>query len=148
MQLNKIRRMGAEILKTGKSKVWFEPESGDKIREAMTKDDVRELIRQGLIRERKEQMHSKARARILKEKKRKGRKRGFGKRTGSKKARVKEKTSWIKRVRAQREKLKELKDKGVVNPKAYRKLYKMIKGNYFKGKKYIELAVKEKKKGK
>ncbi|MEW6295421.1 MAG: 50S ribosomal protein L19e [Candidatus Diapherotrites archaeon] len=148
MQLNKIRRMSSQILKTGKNKIWFEPDSGDKIKEAMTKDDVRELIRQGLIKERKEQMHSKAGARALKEKKRKGRKRGFGKRTGSRKARVKEKTGWIKRVRAQRKKLKELKSKGTVSPKDYRKLYKMIKGNYFKGKKYIELAVKEKKKGK
>ena len=71
----------------------------------------------------------------------------FLKRKGTKKTRVEKKKNWIKRVRSQRKTLKELREK---NPKAveavgYGKVYRMIKGNYFKGKKYVEAYVKGKK---
>lgn len=143
MELNKIRRMAAQILKVGKNKLWLNPDERDKIKESMTKEDVRALIKDGLIKIKKEKGQSKARARKLKEKKKKGRKGGYGKRKGRKKARARKKKSWVSGVRAQRKKLKELKNKGVKLSIQYRKAYNMIKGNYFKGKKYVEALAKE-----
>jgi ribosomal protein L19E len=42
------------------------------------------------------------------------------------------------RVRGLRKKLKELKDEDKLNGKIYSKLYLMVKGNYFRGKKHLE----------
>jgi large subunit ribosomal protein L19e len=145
MDLNKVRRMAAQVLKVGENKVRFDPLQLDKAREAMTKEDVRSLIKEGVIKKKKSNEQSRARARKLHEKKKKGRKKGSGKRKGSAKAREKQEKSWMKNVRAQRKKLKELKKKGKVRKGLYQKTYKMIKGNYFKGKKYVEAFVLEKK---
>ncbi|MBU1120840.1 MAG: 50S ribosomal protein L19e [archaeon] len=147
MQLNKIKKIAAGILKVGESRVWMDPDKTPRIKESITKDDVRNLIKEGIIKKRKKAEHSRSRARKLKEKKRKGRKRGYGKRKGSGKARAKKKMEWIKKVRSQRRTLKELKEKKLVKGKGmYGKIYKMIKGNYFKGKKYVEEMAKGAKK--
>ncbi len=146
MQLNKIRRMAAEILKVGKTKIVFSDKDTERIKESMTKEDVRQLIKERIVRKRKDNYQSRARARKLKEKKTKGRKRGKGKRKGTIKARTNKKEKWIKKVRAQRKKLKELKKEVKMEKGQYGKIYKMIKGNYFKGKKYVEAMVKGDKK--
>jgi large subunit ribosomal protein L19e len=99
MQLNKIRRMAAEILKVGKTKIVFSEKDREKIAESMTKEDVRQLIKDGLVKKRKDNYQSRARARKLKEKKIKGRKRGKGKRKGTIKARTNKKKAWMKKVR-------------------------------------------------
>ncbi|MFH1664364.1 MAG: 50S ribosomal protein L19e [archaeon] len=146
MQLNKIRRMASGILKTGKTKIVFSEKDLSRIAESMTKEDVRQLIKEGIVKKRKDNYQSRARARKLNEKKVKGRKRGKGKRKGTKKARTNKKKTWIKKMRVQRRTLKELKKKIKMQKGEYGKIYKMIKGNYFKGKKYIEAMVKGDKK--
>ncbi len=146
MQLNKIRRMAAGILKVGKTKIVFSEKDQDKIAESMTKEDVRQLIKDGIVKKRKDQHQSRARARKLKEKKTKGRRRGKGKRKGTTKTRTQKKKTWMKNVRAQRKKLKELKTEVKMEKGQYSKIYRMIKGNYFKGKKYVEAMVKGEKK--
>jgi large subunit ribosomal protein L19e len=145
MQLERIKAIAAQLLNVGKNKVWVNPKENQKASEAMTKEDVRSLIGEGVITKKKTNAHSRGRARILAIKKKKGRKSGMGKRKGTKKARVKTKETWIKNVRAQRRTLKELKEK---NPEAieavgYSTMYKRVKGNYFKGKKYVEAFVLE-----
>jgi large subunit ribosomal protein L19e len=148
VRLSRIKKIASELLKVGVTRIWINPEEESKVKEAMTKEDVRELIKNGVIKKKKLKEQSRGRARILHEKKRKGRKRGRGKRKGTRKARVKRKEFWVKNVRAQRKKLKELKLKGLVKGKDYGEIYRKIKGNYFKGKKYVELAVKALRKGK
>ena len=145
MKDKKVRLIASEVLKIGKTKVFISPGQAQRLKDAMTKEDVRELIKEGLIRKRKDNLQSKARARVLKAKKKKGRKKGQGKRTGKKTARTKKKETWIKNVRAQRRTLKEMKKSGVKLKKPARKIYLMIKGNYFKGKKYLEALVEAKK---
>lgn len=145
MKDKKVRIIASEVLKIGKTKVFISPRQVQRLKDAMTKEDVRELIKEGLIRKRKDNLQSKARARVLKAKKKKGRKKGQGKRTGKKTARTKKKETWIKNVRAQRRTLKEMKKSGVKLKKPARKIYLMIKGNYFKGKKYLEAMVEGKK---
>lgn len=146
MDNKKAKKMAAKLLKVGETKVWVSPGAVKDIKEAMTKDDVRALIKKGTIKKKRTNLQSKGKARELLEKKRKGRKRGKGKRTGRKTARKPKKENWIKNVRAQRRTLKELKESGAKLKKPARKIYLMIKGNYFKGKKYVQAMVKEGKK--
>lgn len=146
MDESKAKSMAAEMLKVGKTKIWVNPDEKNRIKEAMTKDDLRNLIKEGIVKKRKDSFQSKARARELKEKKSKGRKRGPGKKTGKKTARSDKKEKWIKNVRAQRKELKRMKDEGVELKKPARKIYAMIKGGFFKGKKYLQTMVEEGKK--
>ncbi len=145
MELQKIRRLASTVLKTGENKVWMNPEQGKRISEALTKEDVRQLITEKLIRKTKTQGHSRGSARILAAKKKKGRKRGFGKRRGTQKTRVNKKERWVTAVRAQRKYLRELAKNKKISKEMYTRLYTLIKGGYFKGKKQIELYTKENK---
>jgi len=137
----KAKKLAARILKAGESKIWINPEMLAKVREAMTKEDLRALIKEGVVRKRHDQEQSRGRARVLIAKRRKGRKRGKGKRTGTKKARKEGKRTWIKNVRAQRRVLGELKQSGAKFKRPAREIYLMIKGNYFRGKNYIKQMV-------
>lgn len=140
MKLEKAKDLAAQILKVGITKIYIDPNQTNKVKEAMTKDDIRSLIAERVIKKRQINQQSKARSKILKEKKQKGRKKGKGKRKGTKKARTEKKKSWISRVRAQRRTLKELKKTNPeqVKEKGYSNIYKKIKGNYFKGKNYLK----------
>ena len=133
------------MLGVGETKVWINPAEKAKAEEAMTKDDVRNLIAEGVVKKRQTNFQSRGRARKLIAKKQKGRKRGYGKRSGTFKARFNSKASWMKNVRAQRRVLRELKEKSpaLFEKVNYRALYNKIKGGFFKGKKYVEAAVKE-----
>lgn len=144
MKAEKIKVIAARILNCGTSKVWFDPEGLGKVKSAITKDDIKALIKDGIIKKRQANWHSRGRARFLQAKKLKGRKRSFGSRRGVKKARSEKKARWIGRVRALREELSKLRKE---NPKqvekiGYRKLYKLIQGNFFRGRHYLDAFVK------
>ncbi len=145
MRPTKAKTIAAEILKTAKDKIWINPNEVKKTKEAITREDIRALIIDGTIKKQLTQSQSRGRARILKTKKAKGRKKGHGKRTGTKKTRTEKKKKWVNKVRSQRKKLKELRTTNTeaVETIGYQKLYKMVKGNYFRGKKYLEKYVKE-----
>lgn len=139
MDLNKAKTLAAKVLKVGIGKIYIDPVQTTKVKEAMTKDDIRGLIADRIIKKRQENSQSKARSRKMATKRRKGRKRGSGKRKGTKKTRVNKKQTWVKNVRSQRRTLKELRNSNPeeVKEKGYSKTYRRIKGNYFKGKKYL-----------
>jgi large subunit ribosomal protein L19e len=145
MDLHKLRRLAIDVLNVGKERVWFDPEQRERIKEAMTKDDVRALVAEQVVKKKQPTGQSSYRTKKLKAQKKKGRKRGFGKRKGTSKARLEKKRTWIKNVRAQRRVLKELKDKEpeLFETVNYAKTYRKITGGYFKGKKYVEQAVKK-----
>ena len=140
MELNKAKEMAAGLMKIGVNKIYIDPTKSSKVAEAMTKDDVRGLIADRIVKKRQDNSQSRGRARKLKISKQKGRKRGKGKRKGTKKTRAEKKKTWIVRVRAQRRTLKELRESNpeAVKAKGYSKVYRRIKGNYFKGKKYLK----------
>ena len=142
MNLRKLKRMASQILGVGESKIWVDPLQDARTKEAMTRDDVRNLIRDRIIRKRKDKGHSRGAARILHQKKRLGRKGGFGKRTGTRKARMDPKRVWVTKVRALRKKLRELRDEKKLKGD-YAQLYGQIKGNMFRGKKQLESIATE-----
>ncbi len=143
MNAEKAKQASALMLKTGKKNIKIDSKEMQRVKEAITKEDIRALIKEGIIQKKKIKAQSRGRARILAAKKSKGRKKGHGKRKGTRKARTESKKRWISRVRSQRKKLKELKEKNPekVQKIGYHKLYVMVKGNYFRGKKYLEKFV-------
>lgn len=140
MKGEKAKRIAAEMLNTARDKIWINPGETEALKEAITKDDVRGMIKEGVIKKSKMPYKSNVRARVLREKKGKGRRKGPGKRKAGEKKRSEKKKAWIKRVRAQRKALREHKER---KGKDYRKLYRMVKGNYFRGKRYLEKYIEE-----
>lgn len=144
MKIERAIEHAAKMLKTGKKHVWVDPEKTEQIKNAITKEDIKQLLIDRVIKKNRKKAQSRGRARKLMKKKQKGRKKGKGKRKGTKKARTEPKRVWISKVRTQRKTLKELKKNSTekVKEKGYSKVYKMIKGGYFKGKKYLEQYIK------
>ena len=85
MDAKKLRRLAAHILGVGEKKILITDGLNERIGEAITKDDVRQLIKDGIVVKRRGNEHSRGRARILHAKRKKGRKRGMGRRYGTKK---------------------------------------------------------------
>ena len=126
------RRLAAEILGVGESRVWIspDPEHAEEIEAAVTKDDVRRLIKEGLIKA----LPAKGNAHRWLERRRKrakGHRRGPGKREGTRFARSDPEEQWVNKVRKMRRYLKWLKDHGMITTKDYRTLYRLVKGNRF-----------------
>jgi len=139
MELNKIKKLAANILGVGVNRVKIKDK--EKAGEAMTRDDVRTLLKQGKLEVKPIKGTSRVRARIRKAQKKKGRRSGRGTRRGPKKARTPRKEVWMRKVRALRRQLKKIKKE--LKPGKYRKLYNMIKGGYFRDKGHLMLYVTE-----
>ena len=131
MNISAQKRLAAELLKCGENRVYFDPYMIEDIKMAITREDVRNLIKEGAIQKKYKQGISKTRKNIRHERKKKGRARGLGKRKGKKGARTPKKEAWMKRIRPQRRELKKLRDRKVITTATYRKLYKNAKGGMF-----------------
>jgi large subunit ribosomal protein L19e len=129
--LKSQRRLAAQVLKIGQNRVWINPEKIDDVDTAITRDEVRKLIHEGTIRASPEKGISRGRARLMHEKKKKGRRSGPGSRTGTTHARVSKKQAWMSRIRALRRKLRTLKTKKMIAENAYQKLYRMAGSGRF-----------------
>jgi len=142
LSLKSQRRMAAEILKVGQNRVWIDPERADDVDVAITREEIRRLIREKAIRKTAEKGVSRARARVLHEKKKKGKRRGPGSRTGPQGARASSKEVWMKKIRALRKRLRELKDRHAITKGVYRRLYVLAKSGSFQSvadlERYIE----------
>jgi len=132
MSLKNQRRLAAEILKVGENRVWIDPERIDDVQMAITREEIKRLIHEGANRKLKEKGISRARARVLQRKKKKGLRRGPGSRTGSSGARISKKEAWMKKIRALRRRLRELKAKKIITVSVYRKVYRMAGSGAFK----------------
>ncbi|AET32658.1 50S ribosomal protein L19e [Pyrobaculum ferrireducens] len=135
-----VKRLAADILGVGVSRVRISPEAAEKIEEVVTKDDVRALIDQGLIWAEHEKGVSRGRWRVRHLKKKKGRRRGHGSRKGR---RTDEEEVWKNKVRAMRRFLNTLKRRGKLEPAVWRQLYKMVKGNYFRDLDHLKTYINE-----
>ncbi|MGQ4556793.1 50S ribosomal protein L19e [Halobellus sp. GM3] len=125
------KRMAADVLDVGKSRVWFDPEEQSEIAEAITRDDVRDLVDQGVIRAKDAKGNSKGRARERAAKRAYGHRKGPGSRKGRAGGRKNSKDEWVSRIRAQRRRLKELRDDGPLTPTQYREVYNKASGGEF-----------------
>ncbi len=143
VNLSMQKRLAAEVLGCGVTRVWIDPGSAEKVKSAITRADVKKLVKEGVIKKLPAKDSSgKAVAERI-EKKKKGRRRGHGSRKGSRGARSGKKTPWILRVRAQRSLLKKLRDSGKLERKDYRKVYRMVKGGMFRSKKHLLMFLEQ-----
>ena len=129
--LSAQKRMAADVLDVGKGRVWFDPEEQSEIAEAITREDIRDLVDQGTIRAETASSNSRGRARERAEKRAYGHRKGPGSRKGKAGGRQKSKDEWISRIRAQRRRLKELRDEGPLDSTQYRELYNKASGGEF-----------------
>jgi large subunit ribosomal protein L19e len=142
MSLRSQRRLAAEILKVGENRVWIDPERTIDVEVAITREEIRRLVHEGAIKPLPKKGVSRARARVLQQKRKRGLRRGPGRKTGSAKAKVSKKEAWMRKVRTLREKLRELKENRVITRAVYRKLYNMAGSGVFEStadlERYIE----------
>ena len=145
MAKNTIRRLASSVMGIGENKIRFMPDQMTRINEALTRDDVRGLVEEGIIYALPLRGVSRAGARQRAIAKRKGRQSGHGNRKGTFKARSDSKATWMAKVRSQRKVLRELRAKGEIAQASSRKIYTMIKGNAFRGKAVLMTYLKENK---
>ena len=137
MRLDIQKELASKITGVGKSRIKINFEHRDKIKEAITKADIRDLIEEGLINITAPKGNSKSRARLRTIAKNKGRQRGQAKRSGTKGARSDPKGNWINRIRLQRKLLKNFKDSGRLSSNDWKILYLRAKGGFFRHKRQL-----------
>ena len=125
------RRLAADILDVGENRVRFDPDEQAEIADAITRDDVRELVDSGIIEAKNSKGNSRGRARKRQEKRAYGHRKGHGSRKGKAGGRQNTKDDWRSRIRAQRNELRELRENGDIDRTQYRKLYDQASGGEF-----------------
>ncbi len=129
MELKKVKELAARTFNVGIHRVKIK--DSEKAKEAITREDIKRLVKTGAIEIKPKRGSSRGRARTLAKKKKLGRRRGPGSRKGKKTARKPAKKAWMEKVRALRKTLKELR------PENYRELYKKVKGGFFRSKRHL-----------
>jgi len=131
LSLRSQRRLAAEILKVGEGRVWIDPDRTEDVEAAITREEIRKLIHEGIIQPSPKKGVSRARVKVLKEKKKKGLRRGPGGKSGSARAKISKKQAWMKKIRPLRKRLRELKTSRVITKNVYRQLYDMAGSGVF-----------------
>jgi large subunit ribosomal protein L19e len=134
--------LAAKILKIGESRVWIDPYRTDDVEIAISREEIRKLVNEGVIKSLPEKGVSRGRARVLHEKKKKGLRRGPGRRGGPPTARVTKKERWMAKIRALRRRLRELKTRRIITQENYRQLYMMAGSGVFRSVADMERNVK------
>ncbi|HOV81700.1 MAG TPA: 50S ribosomal protein L19e [Methanothrix sp.] len=140
------RRLAAAELKVGESRVWInpDPEMAGELSDAITREDIRAQIEAGNIRAKPKKGNSRARIRARMEKRAYGHRKGPGHRRGSRGARSPRKDQWMTKIRAQRKRLRELRDDGQIDRHAYRMLYRKSKGGEYRSLSHLNAYIKAK----
>ena len=116
--LSNQRRLAATILKCGEGRVWIDPASQEELADAVTRADIRSAIKARVIRRMPVKGTSRARARRHAEE-------------------IARKERWMRRIRAQRKLLLELRTSQRITPKAYREFYRKAKGGMFRSRAHL-----------
>ncbi len=120
MKLDYQKKLAAKVYGVGLDRVKLDPDKVDIISEAITRSDIKRLIRSRAIKILPKRGTSRARSRE------KPKRKGLGRRRGGKYSRLSRKSRWITKVRALRRELKDMKEKGIVDIKTYRYLYRRL----------------------
>jgi len=143
MKFKLQKKLAADVLKCSQKRVIFDKDRLADIKEAITKADIKSLVAGKAIRKRPVKGVSKARARVQLVQKRKGKRKGKGSRKGKRTSRLSKKAAWINSVRAQRNLLKDLRDKEIISKSNYQKLYRKSKGGFFRSRRHIKMYIEE-----
>ena len=135
--LRNQRRLAAAVLDCGEGRVWIDPLHADAVAEAVTRQDVRGLIKKGYIKANQKAGTSTGRVRALAIQKESGRRKGPGSRKGAKGARSPRKQKWMRTIRPLRATLAELRDGKKITATLYRQYYMKAKGGAFRSKAHL-----------
>ncbi len=130
--LSNQKRIAANVLNAGESRVWFDPDKLTDLANAITREDIRGLINDGTIKLRQARGISRGRARGHDVKRKKGHRTGHGSRKGAKNARSAKKHLWMRKIRAQRRALRDLRDNNKIDRTTYRRFYRKAKGGEYR----------------
>ncbi|WP_440060045.1 50S ribosomal protein L19e [Thermogladius sp. 4427co] len=126
------KRLAAEVLGVGVSRIRIDPSRISDVEDAITREGIRRLIKEGAIYVEPVHGNTGYSSKVRREQRKKGRRRGMGKRKGRKNARLDRKEQWMNRIRKIRKYLRYLRDHKIIDRKTYRRLYRLAKGGYFK----------------
>ena len=140
--LSSQRRLAAAILKIGQNRVWVNPERMGDVEGAITREEVRKLIHEKVITSLPEKGVSRSRAKVIREKKRQGRRQGPGSYTGSPRAIITKKEAWMIKIRSLRRKLRELKANRTITEDTYTEYYRMAGSGRFESMADLERYLK------
>lgn len=142
--LQSQKRIAAAVLNVGLTAVRFDPERLAEIKEAITTQDIAQLVKDGAINKRPILGNKRRAGKYRDLRKKKGRRRGMGK----KKVRVGfRKEDYMAKIRGIRTILSNQKTLGKISTKVYQKARKLAKSGEIKNKRdllnYIKANLKE-----
>jgi large subunit ribosomal protein L19e len=140
--LSSQRRLAAQILKVGENRVWIDPDRMDDVEGAITRQEVRKLISDRVISSLPKKGVSRSRAKLIRAKKKKGRRSGPGSYTGASHALETKKEAWMKKIRSLRRKLRELKASRIISEETYSQYYRMAGSGRFESIAELERSLK------
>jgi large subunit ribosomal protein L19e len=143
LNLNNQRRLAASVLDVGVNRVWIDPEGAEEVEAAITRQEIRKLVNDGIIKALPIGKSSRGRARDRMAQKKAKRRRGPGRRKGAKYSVVSRKDRWMSRIRSQRKRLRRLRDRRVITVNTYRSLYMKAKGGEFRSVTELERYITE-----
>jgi large subunit ribosomal protein L19e len=143
MKLTLQKRLAADVAGVSEKRISFDPASLEDVKEAITKQDIRSLINEGVIKVLPANGVSRARANKIRKQKKKGLRTGTGSRKGKATARTPRKRSWINRVRSQRKFLKRILEAGIITHAVYKEIYRKVAGGFFRSIKHIQIFMDE-----
>lgn len=143
MKLSTQRRLAADVMKCGETRVWMDPQFEDEISLAITRDDIRRLVDEGAIQRKPVRGVSRGRARYNLRQKRKGQRSGPGKKKGKSTSKLSGKERWMMKIRPMRRELRKLRNEGKISPRVYRDLYLKAKGNAFRNTAHLRTYISE-----
>ena len=129
--LSAQKRLAADVLGVGENRVRLDPDRQGDIAEAITREDIRELIDDGVIEADQPGGNSRGRAREREAKQAYGHQKGAGSRKGKADARQSETDDWGSKIKAQRRRLRELRDVDELSRSQYRDAYAKAGGGEF-----------------
>lgn len=129
MKLDKKKTIAARVLNVGKDRVWFNPERLQEIKEAITRQDIKDLIAEKVIK------IKDIRGGKKKEKRKTRRRAG---RISRKIKIARKKTTYVNKIRKLRKYLKIKRTEGKIGSAEYRKLRNYAKSGIFKGLKHLK----------
>ena len=137
--LRNQKRMAAQVLGIGETRVWIDPLHSEEVAAAVTRADVRGLVEKGFIVKEQAIGVSRGRARALAASKRKGKRKGPGSRQGSatSQARNPRKARWMRTIRPLRQTLQILRDEELIDTPTYRRFYRRSKGGVFRSRPHL-----------
>ncbi|MBP2133153.1 large subunit ribosomal protein L19e [Methanomicrobium sp. W14] len=130
--LKNQKRMASSVLKCGIHRVKMDSGREDDISNAISREDVRGLVKEGVIVAKPAKGNSRGRARKLMAKRSYGHCKGPGRRKGAAGARNPSKDAWIRKIRAIRRELKVLREDGTIDSHVYRIMYRKAAGGQFR----------------